>query len=122
MPLSEHEQRILDEIERRLAEDDPKFARGVSTAGSHGQSVRKLKRAFVGFILGFVLLLAGLFTNQLVALGIVAFIVMLASSVVIAAAAKHIGKERATAMRSAKVERPFGKMEERWRKRFDKDE
>ena len=32
MPLSEHEQRILDEIERRLAEEDPRLVESVSRA------------------------------------------------------------------------------------------
>jgi len=32
MPLSEHEQRILAEIERRLLEEDPKFAQQVGSS------------------------------------------------------------------------------------------
>ena len=32
MPLSEHEQRMLDEIERALYEDDPKFATSVDVS------------------------------------------------------------------------------------------
>ena len=32
MPLSEHEQRMLDEIERALYEDDPKFATSVNVS------------------------------------------------------------------------------------------
>ena len=32
MPLSEHEQRILAEIERRLLEEDPKFAHQVGSS------------------------------------------------------------------------------------------
>ena len=50
MPLSEHEQRILDEIERRLADEDPKFARGVQAKTPLGQSMRRLRRAVAGFV------------------------------------------------------------------------
>ncbi len=122
MPLSEHEQRILDEIERRLAEEDPKFARDVSAATPRGQSVRRLKRAVAGFALGFALLIAGLLVaekNAIILLGIGAFAVMLVSAISIAATAKAMSREHAE---RDKTQKWFGRMEERWRKRFDKDE
>lgn len=122
MPLSDHEQRILEEIERRLAEEDPKFARGVSTATPHAQSLRKLRRAIAGFVFGFVLLIAGLFTGRLFEFGIVAFVVMLLSAVVIASSVRHIGKARTSVARASQPPKWMGRMEDRWRKRFDKDE
>ncbi len=39
MPLSDHEQRILEEIERRLVAEDPKFAREVSAPWRRGWRV-----------------------------------------------------------------------------------
>jgi hypothetical protein len=120
MPLSEHEQRILEEIERRLAEEDPKFARGVSASTPLRQTLRKLKRAIAGFLAGFVLLLVGLFTEQLLIFGIVGFAVMLPCAVVIAGAAKQIATERTA--REDKRQPWIGRVEERWKKRFDKDE
>jgi uncharacterized membrane protein len=119
MPLSEHEQRILDEIEQRLAAEDPKFARSTSAATPRGLAVRRIKRSVVGFILGFVLLIAGLVSDLVVALGIAGFVVMLASVLVIAKSSKDLGGPL-----SQRSRQPgsgwFGRAEERWRKRFDR--
>lgn len=122
MPLSEHEQRILDEIERRLASDDPKFARQVTGTTPYGQAVRRLKRAIGGFVCGFALLIvAFVFSEYLVWLGLIAFAVMLSSAVVIGATAKHIGSERAHASQD-QATGWFARLEERWKKRFDRDD
>ena len=51
MPLSDHEQRILAEIERRLLEEDPKFAHQVGSS-FRAHLARRLKLAVAGFILG----------------------------------------------------------------------
>ena len=50
MPLSEHEQRILAEIERRLLEEDPKFAHQVGSS-FRAHLARRMKLAVAGFIL-----------------------------------------------------------------------
>jgi hypothetical protein len=122
MPLSEHEQRILDEIERRLASDDPKFARHVTGTTPHGQAQRRLKRAIGGFVGGFALLIvAFVMSDYLVWLGLVAFGVMLGSAVVIGATAKHIGTERTIASEE-QASGWFSRLEERWKKRFDRDD
>jgi len=120
MPLSDHEQRILDEIERRLAAEDPKFARTTSAATPRGIAVRRIKRAVVGFVVGFFVMIAGLVASGTltIVLGVVGFIVMLLSVVVIARASRDIGP---IASRT-KQEGPtwFGRAEERWRKRFER--
>lgn len=121
MPLSEHEQRILDEIERRLVSDDPKFARQVTGTTPYRQSVRRLKRAVGGFVCGFALLIvAFVLSAYLVVLGLIAFGVMLASAVVIGTTAKHIGAERSN--NESDGTGWFARLEERWRKRFDRDD
>ncbi|MPZ89636.1 MAG: DUF3040 domain-containing protein, partial [Nitriliruptorales bacterium] len=51
MPLSDREQQILSDIEARLRQDDPKFARTVGTTTISSQSRRQVKLAAVGFIL-----------------------------------------------------------------------
>src|SRR6266508_3387756 len=74
MPLSEHEQRILAEIERRLLEEDPKFAHQVgSTFRAHLS--RRLKLAALGFLVGLVVLVAGFAKNT--GLGVAGFVIML---------------------------------------------
>ena len=120
MPLSEHEQRILDDIERRLAAEDPKFARSTSAATPRGLAVKRIKRATLVFIAGFVLMIAGLVTSLTEQLGILGFIVMLIALFVIARASRDIGP---VSPRS-RQEGPswFGRAEERWRKRFERDD
>ncbi|WP_036341244.1 DUF3040 domain-containing protein, partial [Modestobacter caceresii] len=43
MPLSEHEQRLLEQIERALVDDDPKFASTVRTGDRRQKARRKLQ-------------------------------------------------------------------------------
>lgn len=118
MPLSDHEQRILEEIERRLVAEDPKFAREVGAGVSEGAALRKVKRAVVGFALGFALLVAGLFVpDLLVVFGITAFAVMVASAMVIASGIKQVGRERPE---GGKGSGWFARMEERWRNRYER--
>ena len=58
MPLSEHEQRLLDQIERALYQEDPKFASTVRSTDLRTHMRRRLRRAGIVFVLGFLLLLA----------------------------------------------------------------
>jgi len=121
MPLSEHEQRILDEIERRLAAEDPKFARSTAVATPRGVGLKRIKRGVGGFVLGLGVLIAAMMvgiqrTEVFIPIGIVAFAVMLLSVNSIARASKQLGRG---AMRS-KGPTWFAKHEERWRKRFDR--
>src|SRR6266511_2415 len=57
MPLSEHEQKILEEIERRLIEEDPGLAKQVSRTSLHTHLSRRIRLAAFAFILGFVVML-----------------------------------------------------------------
>ncbi len=57
MGLSEHEQRILDELETQLLTDDPRLARRVANLAKSRGGSRELIRSGVLFALGFVLLL-----------------------------------------------------------------
>lgn len=77
MPLSEHEERILAEIERQLAHDDPRFvarARRSRHTGRH-----RLPLAIGVFVLGLACLL-GLVVH--IALGFVGFALMFGAVVV----------------------------------------
>jgi Protein of unknown function (DUF3040) len=77
MPLSEHEQRILAEIERRLLEEDPKFAHQVGSS-FRAHLARRLKLAVAGFILGLIVVVSGPFLQN-VAVGVAGFVIMLGS-------------------------------------------
>jgi hypothetical protein len=120
MPLSDHEQQILDEIERRLAAEDPKFARSTSAATPRGVAIRRIKRASLVFIAGFVLMIAGLVTSLTEQLGIAGFVVMLLALFVIARASRDIGPVSTRTRDSGPSW--FGRAEERWRKRFERDD
>ncbi|ORI13331.1 DUF3040 domain-containing protein [Rhodococcus sp. 1168] len=60
MPLSEHEQRMLDQIESALYAEDPKFASHVRSGRMRTASSKRRFQAAALFALGLVLLVAGL--------------------------------------------------------------
>jgi hypothetical protein len=64
MPLSEDDQRRLDEIEQSLTKDDPQFAARVSVQWHRRR--RRLLGAITCFAVGAVLLIAGLVTTHAV--------------------------------------------------------
>jgi Flp pilus assembly protein TadB len=80
MPLSEEEQRILHEMEKKLYEHDRAFADRVSTKPSRGQTPRSSKGWIVAFIAGFVLLVVAFGSSLL--LGSLGFLIMLGAAVV----------------------------------------
>jgi hypothetical protein len=81
MPLSDREQQILSDIEARLHEDDPKFAKAVGTTTVTSQARRQLKLALAGFVLGFVLLFGIIVPTFGIVFGLVGFVLMLGSAV-----------------------------------------
>src|SRR5258708_31283714 len=63
MPLSDHEQRLLDQIERALYAEDPKFAHAVRSTDPQVHYKRRIVKAALGFVLGVCALMAGLVMN-----------------------------------------------------------
>ena len=141
MPLSEHEQRLLEQMEKALYAEDPKFATSLrSTGGAASRS-----RAALGVLAvlgGLGIVLAGM-ALPLAVLGVVGFAVMLVGAVLIyfaftrgsSASAEEAGGDDAgseaegssntQARGAAKQPRRssgfMDRMEERWRKRADGD-
>lgn len=124
MPLSEHEQKILSEIERRLAEEDPKFARNVAAQSPQGQTVRRLKRVSLSFVAGFALLITGLVLGGtwLIILGLAAFAVMLFSVAVMSALVRRLGHEHPPSSAGNRDAGWRSRIEERFRRRLDRDD
>ncbi|WP_026918921.1 DUF3040 domain-containing protein [Gordonia shandongensis] len=60
MPLSEHEQRMLDEIESALYAEDPKFASSVTRHRVTLPNARRRLIVALGFVIGLALLVGGL--------------------------------------------------------------
>lgn len=79
MPLSEHEQRLFEEIERSLAED-PKFASAVRANDPRHHARRRLVAAAGLLVVGLALLVYGAVSKS-AAVGVVGFLVMLGAAV-----------------------------------------
>ncbi|GGQ60530.1 DUF3040 domain-containing protein [Streptomyces pilosus] len=80
MPLSEHEQRMLEQMERALYAEDPKFATALEGSGLRTYTRRRVYQAVAGFLVGIALLMAGMVAQQ-VWLSVVGFLVMLGCAV-----------------------------------------
>jgi hypothetical protein len=78
MPLSEDEQRILDEIERNLHESDPRLARDVSEKTVYRHALGSLKWSVLGFVVGLAAMMATLQIHFMLAF--CGFLVMLVSA------------------------------------------
>jgi DUF3040 family protein len=83
VPLSEHEQRALEQIERALYAEDPKFAHSWrAKADVHSVRRARIVRGIAGVLVGLGLLLGGVVvqgSNTVlgVLLGVVGFLLML---------------------------------------------
>ncbi|MFC4059875.1 DUF3040 domain-containing protein [Planomonospora corallina] len=136
MPLSEHEQRLLDQIEQALYAEDPKWANTVRISDPRSHYKRRLVKASIGFLLGVVLLMVGVVINSLpfgVILGVGGFVVMLAACLWGLSSWKRMngfgdggapaGGQRGggrTGQRGGGSRQSFmERMEERWRRRHD---
>jgi hypothetical protein len=145
VPLSEHEQRLLDQIERALYQEDPKFASTVRATDLRTHMRRRLRRAALVLALGFALLLTGAVTSQ-PAVGIAGFVVMVGALLLAMTSWKRLGQpgqpdlhvaggpERPRPPRSGgsggsrRVRPPsggrpsggmMGRLEERWKRRWE---
>lgn len=80
MPLDDHEQRILDEIERQFYEEDPDLALAVRNIDRSGRFGVRLP--LLGLVVGIVTVLATFTTST--PLAIIGFVVMVASATALA--------------------------------------
>lgn len=79
MPLSEHEQRLLEQMERALYAEDPKFASSLRGKDPRSTFRRSVLISSVGFAVGVVLLMTGL-VQQTPVISVLGFVVMLGSA------------------------------------------
>ena len=80
MPLSEHEQRLLEQIERALVDDDPKFASSVRTGDRRLKARRTLQLGALLVVVGLAVLVGGAVASS-VPLGVVGFLVMFGGAI-----------------------------------------
>ena len=81
MPLSEEELRLLEQMERALVEEDPKFASTLRGTTLRQSARRKAILAGVVFVGGVVLLMTGAIAEVPV-VGILGFVIMLVSATI----------------------------------------
>ncbi|MBF0689635.1 MAG: DUF3040 domain-containing protein [Cellulomonas sp.] len=130
MPLSEYEQRVLEQMERQLTSDDPRLANTLTRRGGH-RPVTRYVVAGVGAAAGLLLLVIGAATSQ-PWVGAIGFVVMFAA-VAFAFAAPRAeragpqgtvapdGSVRRASTSSSKKRGFMSRLEERWDRRRDGD-
>jgi hypothetical protein len=137
VPLSDHEQRLLEQMERALHAEDPKFASALQGADLRALFRRRALLAVVGFVIGIGMLVAGVVISQ-IALSVGGFVVMLGCAWLAYASWRRIPapgeivpvarrKVRAAAGKSGKSGKSgkggrqptMRRFEERWQRRRD---
>ncbi|MFE0191785.1 DUF3040 domain-containing protein [Streptomyces sp. NPDC059008] len=135
MPLSEHEQRMLEQMERALYAEDPKFATALEGSGLRTYTRRRVYQAVAGFLVGIALLMAGMVAQQ-IWISVVGFLVMLGCAVLAVtgwrkapkpgeqqAGAGAGGGAGAAARRQSRQRRSMmNRIEDRWQRRRDEQQ
>ncbi|HEY6296230.1 MAG TPA: DUF3040 domain-containing protein [Streptosporangiaceae bacterium] len=137
MPLSEHEQRQLEQIEQALYREDPKFGRLVRSSDPRVHYKRKLVQALIGMLVGAGLIAAGVVTRHLYLEAAGAAFAVLSLVWGLVTWRRHAARVRAVQerARASAQGRPAGRrrsdlgrkarmmerMEERWRRRQEGD-
>jgi hypothetical protein len=88
VPLSEREQRILDEIEKSLYQEDPVFARDSAEGPEARKAIGSVRRGAAMFVAGLLVLFAFFMTKQ-VWIGALAFGSMVWGIVVVAGSVRN---------------------------------
>jgi Protein of unknown function (DUF3040) len=132
MPLSDHEQRMLDEIESALYAEDPKFASSVRGGTLRAPSTRRRIQGAALFVIGLAMLVSGVafkatMIGSFPVLSVLGFLVMF-GGVVFAVTGPRASKasERPASGGRQRQRRTKGsggsftsRMEDRFRRRFD---
>jgi len=138
VPLSEHEQRMLDQIESALYAEDPKFASTVRGSRLGMASNRRRLQAGALFVVGLTLLIAGVALpvkpGGFPIISLLGFLVMFAAGVMLiiegrkpsipgaTSGGSGSGKPGRGSRGSKKSSGGFtNRMEERFRRRFEQD-
>ncbi len=134
MPLSDHEQRMLDQIESALYAEDPKFASSVRGGSLRAPSARRRLQGAALFVIGLAMLVSGVaFKATMIGsfpiLSVIGFVVMFGGVVFAITGPRASGGrgDRSGAEPGApRQKRAKGsggsftsRMEDRFRRRFD---
>jgi len=128
VPLSEHEQRQLEQIEQALYADYPRFANAVRASDPRVHYKRRVIEAALGFLLGVGMLVAGVVTKY-IWIGVAGFVVMLACSMWALTSYRHmtgaVAGRSSARQKDRRASRAAGtgmmdRLEERWRRRQER--
>ncbi|WP_328451663.1 MULTISPECIES: DUF3040 domain-containing protein [unclassified Amycolatopsis] len=132
MPLSEHEQRLLDQIERELYAEDPKFASTVRGTRLRRPARRRRIQGIALFVVGVALLVLGVVVPQfrvadIPLISVLGFLVMFFGVMLAVTSLRHgaepDGKGGGAGARGGKQQGRRSsftqRMEERFRQRFE---
>jgi hypothetical protein len=137
VPLSEHEQRQLEQIEQALYREDPKFGRLVRSSDPRVHYKRKLLQAFIGVLIGAGMLAAGLVTHRVYLEAAGAAVLLLSLVWTMVSWRRHVARTRPATSKAGRAPsagpgatgrsgqtrraRLMERMEERWRRRQEGD-
>jgi uncharacterized membrane protein len=127
MPLSEHEQRLLEQIERALYAEDPKFASTVRGGRLRKPSRRRRIQGIAVFVVGLVLLVLGVAVTSLseasvfLLLSVLGFVAMLGGAILAVTSVGAGSKAEPATEAEPDKNRFTGRMEERFRRRFEQE-
>ena len=132
MPLSEHEQRQLEQIEQALYREDRRLARLVRSSDPRVHYRRRVAEALVGLAAGAAMIAAGI-VLAIIGLAVAGFVVLLLcgiwalnswrqmATVALGAASGGPAGKRRRSRRSRRAKSPRGtfgeRVDERWRRR-----
>jgi hypothetical protein len=134
MPLSDHEQRMLDQIESALYAEDPKFASSVRGGNLRAPSARRRLQGVALFVVGLAMLVCGVAIKATMIgtfpiLSVIGFIVMFGGVVFAITGPRKAGSAEKSAPSSGSANRAkrgksaggsfTSRMEDRFRRRFD---
>lgn len=122
MPLSEDEQRILQQIEQNFYANDPERARKISDSTLPRYLARNCRWAFAGFVAGLVVLVASLATNWV--LGVIGLAAMLVSAVILTQNLRKMGRhgwqQLTQTVKSGGFNDAWSEARDRFRRRWDR--
>jgi hypothetical protein len=121
MPLSEQEQRLLDEMERSLYHND---ADDVTTVGARGRAnTTAIFLGVVGLLAGVALLVVGVMVRVPI-VGVVGFVAMFAGALLLIAPPRRLTLSAQRRDPSSRSQRPsfMDSLGERWERRNEGDD
>jgi hypothetical protein len=129
MPLSDREQQLLEQMERALIQEDPRFATSMRGGPGQARNRRRLAIGIGGVLVGLGVILLGV-TTQLIFVGALGFALMVGAVIYAATERKAPVRAVPDPGQGERPRKPKGgsrsgsasfmdRMEQRWEKRRD---